>query len=58
MKPRAQSRNVLLIQLPLPIQHLGHNAARPKHIHQILLQQRCCSIKKRTTSSGLARGKA
>jgi hypothetical protein len=30
---------MVLIQIPLPAQHFRHNAARPKHIRKVLLQQ-------------------
>lgn len=39
MKPLAQTLDVLPVQFPLAAQHLGNDAARSKHIHQILLPQ-------------------
>ena len=39
MKPLAQTLDVLLVQFSFAAQHLGNDAARSKHVHQIFLLQ-------------------
>src|ERR1700733_1568012 len=39
MKPLAKTLNVLPVQFPFAAQHFGNDAARSKHVRQILLLQ-------------------
>src|SRR5579859_3019303 len=39
MEPRAQSFDMVLVQFPLPDQHFRPEAAPPKHVRKVFLQQ-------------------